>query len=67
MPHGNDGVFGTAGNPGSGSIYGTAAITDTVTESAGQSISVTCNSFSYGHGTYAGSAAVEALPVARVN
>jgi hypothetical protein len=67
VPHGNDGVFGTAGNPGSGSIYCTAAITDTVTESAGQSISVTCNSFSYGHGTYAGSAVVEALPVARVN
>ena len=67
VPHGNDGVFGTAGNPGTGGIYGTAAMTDTVTASAGQHISITCNSFNYGNGTYVGSAVVEALPIAHVN
>ncbi|CCH78499.1 exported hypothetical protein [Nostocoides japonicum T1-X7] len=63
---GNDGVFGTAGNPGTGGIYGTATMTDTVTVTAGQRIPVVCNSFNYGLGTYAGSAVVEAVPVAAV-
>ena len=64
---GNDGVFGTAGNPGTGGIYGTAAIADTITVRAGQHLSLGCNSFNYGKGTYAGSAVLEAVPVARVN
>ena len=66
IPNANDGVFGTAGNPGTGGIYGTAAMTDTITVSAGQHISVTCNAFNYGKGTYAGDAVLEAVPVARV-
>lgn len=67
FPGQNDGVFGTAGNPGTGNIYGTAAMIDTVTVSAGQSIAVTCNSFNYGNGTYAGGAVLEAAPVAGVS
>jgi hypothetical protein len=67
VPAGNDGVFGTAGNPGTGGIYGTAASTDTITVRAGQRISVTCNAFNYGKGTWAGNAVLEAVPVARVN
>ena len=67
VAHGNDGVFGTAGNPGTGGIYGTATMTDTITASSGQHISVTCNAFNYGKGTYAGDAVIEAVPVARVN
>lgn len=63
----NDGVFGTAGNPGTGSIYGTAAMTDTVHVTAGQRIQLTCNSFNYGLGTTAGDAVVEAVPVGQVN
>ncbi|MEO7060028.1 MAG: hypothetical protein ABI083_09930 [Lapillicoccus sp.] len=64
---GNDGVFGTAGNPGTGSIYGTATATDTVSvTTAGARISVVCNSFNYGLGTSAGEAVVEAIPVATV-
>jgi hypothetical protein len=63
---GNDGVFGTAGNPGTGSVYGTATITDTVTVTAGQSIPVVCNSFNYGLGTYAANAVLEAVPVQTV-
>lgn len=64
---GNDGVFGTAGNPGTGGIYGTATITDTVKVTAGQRIPVVCNSFNYGLGTYAMSAVIEAVPVAAVH
>ena len=67
VPRGNDGVFGSAGNPGTGSIYGTATMTDTLVVTAGQRISVTCNSFHYGLGTTAGDAVVEAVPVAKVN
>jgi hypothetical protein len=67
VPNHNQGVFGTAGNPGTGGIYGTATITDTIHASAGQHISVTCNSFSFGKGTYAGEAVVEAVPVSHVN
>jgi hypothetical protein len=66
VPHGNDGVFGTAGNPGTGGIYGTATMTDTIQVTTGQRISVTCNSFNYGLGTAANTAVVEALPVAKV-
>lgn len=64
---GNDGVFGTAGNPGTGGIYGTATMTDTVHVTAGQRIQLFCNSFNYGLGTYAGEAVVEAVPVGQVN
>src|SRR5262249_12254770 len=67
FPVGNDGVFGTAGNPGTGSIYGTATMTDTMHVTAGQRIKVTCNSFNFGLGTYDGDAIVEAIPVGRVN
>jgi hypothetical protein len=63
---GNDGVFGSAGNPGTGFIYGTATMTDTVKVTAGQQITVGCNSFNYGQGTWAGEAVIEAVPVARV-
>ncbi len=63
---GNDGVFGTAGNPGTGLIYGTATLTDTVTVTAGQRIPMVCNSFNYGLGTWAGSAVLEAVPVKSV-
>jgi hypothetical protein len=66
VPDGNDGVFGTAGNPGTGFIYGTATITDTVRVSAGQRIYLTCNSFNYGKGTWVGSAVVDAIPVSTV-
>lgn len=64
---GNDGVFGTAGNPGTGFIYGTATMTDTVTVTAGQQINLACNSFNYGLGTWAAEAVLEALPVAQVH
>lgn len=64
---GNDGVFGTAGNPGTGGIYGTATMTDTVHVTAGQRIQLFCNSFNYGLGTYASDAVVEAVPVGHVN
>jgi hypothetical protein len=68
VPHGNDGVFGTAGNPGSAAfVYGSAAMTDTLHATAGQRISVTCNSFNYGLGTGVSNAVVEAIPVAKVN
>jgi hypothetical protein len=63
----NDGVFGTVGNPGTGSIYGTATMSDTVKVAAGQRINVSCNSFNYGLGTWAGEAVIEAIPVARVD
>jgi hypothetical protein len=66
-PGGNDGVFGTAGNPGTGSIYGTATMTDTVHVTAGQRIQLSCNSFHSGLGTTAGDAVVEAIPVSHVN
>jgi hypothetical protein len=66
FPGGNDGVFGTAGNPGTGFIYGTATMTDTVHITAGQRIQLGCNSFNYGKGTVAGEAVLEALPVAHV-
>jgi hypothetical protein len=61
---GNDGVFGTAGNPATGTagIYGTATMTDTVSVSTGQRLSLTCNSFNFGKGTYAGDAVIEAVP-----
>ena len=64
---GNDGVFGTAGNSGTAGDYGTAAMTDTIQVTAGQQISVTCNSTNFGQGTYAGSAVVEAVRVGQVN
>jgi hypothetical protein len=64
---GNDGVFGTAGNPGTGFIYGTATMTDTVTVTAGQQINLGCNSFNYGLGTLAAEAVLEAIPVAHVH
>lgn len=64
---GNDGVFGTVGNPGTGFVYGTATMTDTLHVTAGQQIRLVCNSFNYGLGTYAGDAVVEAVPVAYVN
>lgn len=64
---GNDGLFGTAGNPGTGFIYGTATETDTIKVSAGQRVSVGCNSFNYGKGTWVGAAVVEAVPVAAVH
>ena len=63
---GNDGVFGTAGNPGTGGIYGTATMTDTLTVTTGQVLSLVCNSFNYGLGTYATTAVIEAVPVATV-
>ena len=64
--HGNDGVFGTAGNPGTGGVYGTATMTDTLKVAAGQRITISCNSFNYGLGTYASSAVIEAVPAASV-
>lgn len=64
---GNDGVFGTAGNPGTGGIYGTATMTDTMHVTAGQRIQVFCNSFNYPLGTYAASAVIEAVPVGVVS
>jgi hypothetical protein len=67
VPDGNDGVFGTAGNPGTGFIYGTATITDTVKVSSGQRIYLTCNSFNYGNGTWVGSAVINAIPVSAVH
>jgi hypothetical protein len=67
VPGGNDGVFGTAGNPGTGSIFGTATMTDTIHVTAGQRLSVSCNSFHFGLGTTVGDAVVEAVPVAHVN
>ena len=63
---GNDGRFATAGNPGTGFIYGTATTTDTISVSAGQRIRLGCNSFNYGNGTWVSSAVIEALPVAHV-
>jgi len=67
FPVSNDGVFGTAGNPGTGSIFGTATVTDTVHVTAGQRIQLVCNSFNFGLGTSAGDAVVEAVPVGHVN
>lgn len=64
---GNDGVFGTAGNPGTGGIYGTATMTETWSVTAGQRLQLVCNSFNYGLGTYTGDAVLEAVPVTRVN
>ncbi len=64
---GSDGVFGTAGNAGTGNIYGTATITDTLHITAGQQIQLSCNSFNYGQGTYAGDAVINAVPVHQVN
>ena len=66
-PGGNDGVFVTAGNPGTGAIYGTAPMTDTVHVTAGQRIQLSCNSFNFGRGTWAGEAIVEAVPVSHVH
>ena len=66
VPDGNDGVFGTAGNPGTGGIYGTATMLDTITVTAGQTLTVNCNSFNAGSGTYAGDAVIEATPVRSV-
>ncbi len=66
-PGGNDGVFGTAGNPGTGAIYGTAPMTDTMHVTAGQRIQLSCNSFNFGRGTWAGEAVVEAVPVSHVH
>jgi hypothetical protein len=63
----NDGVYGTAGNPGTGFIYGTATITDTVKVSAGGRIYLTCNSFNYGLGTWVGGAVINAIPVSAVH
>ncbi|UQX87629.1 hypothetical protein M6D93_15155 [Jatrophihabitans telluris] len=63
---GNDGVFGTAGNPGTGSIYGTATMTDAIRVQAGQTIKLVCNSFTFGLGTYVTTAVIEAIPVAAV-
>ena len=67
FPVSTDGVFGTAGNPGTGSIFGTATMTDTVHVTAGQRIQLVCNSFNFGLGTSAGDAVVEAVPVGHVN
>jgi len=58
---GNDGVFGTAGDPGSVPTDGTATMTDTFTVTASQTIDVVCNSF--GKGTYATEAVVDVVPV----
>ena len=52
----NDGVFGTAGNGSPGGIYGSARAVDVIRVQAGQQISLGCNSFNFGHGTYAGEA-----------
>jgi hypothetical protein len=41
-------------------------MTDTIHVTAGQWISVTCNSFNFGLGTVANTAVVEALPIANV-
>lgn len=59
--------MGTAGNPGTRFVYGTATMTDTLHGTAGQGISVTCNSFNFGLATVANAAVVEALPVGKVN
>ena len=52
-----------AGNPGTGSTFGIAAMTDTMHVTAGQRIQLLCNSFNFGLGT----TAVEAVPVGHVN
>lgn len=67
LPHENDGVFGSASNPGSGFFYGTASTTDTIKVSAGQKISLSCGAVHYGKDTWVGAAVVEALPVGKVN
>jgi hypothetical protein len=65
VPHGNDGVFATASNAGTGMFYGTAAMTDTLTLTVGQKISVTCNAGG-GLGTYVADACLNALKVSKV-
>lgn len=58
VSHGNDGIFGTAGNgatdsgTGPAGVYGEADAVDTITVTKGQAISVTCNVGNYGQGTY---------------
>ena len=59
----NDGVFGTAGNPGTGSVYGTATMTDVISVNGNQRISVVCNAFNYGRGTTAGDTVINAVRV----
>ena len=51
---GNDGVFGTATESGTGpaGVYGEANAVDTIKVTAGQTISLTCNAAHYGQGTY---------------
>jgi hypothetical protein len=54
----NDGIFGTTGNgardsdTGPAGVYGEADAVDTITVSAGQSISLSCNAAHPGQGTY---------------
>jgi hypothetical protein len=68
-PGGNDGIFGTVGNGATNSgtgpdgIYGEASAVDTITVTAGQSISLTCNVGNYGQGTYTGSWSLTATKI----
>jgi hypothetical protein len=68
-PHGNDGVFGVAGNgatesgTGAGGIYGNGVAFDTITiTTPNDRISIYCNSANE-KGTYVGGATIVAIPV----
>jgi hypothetical protein len=60
----NDSVFGGAGNgSGTAGVYGSAAIEDTWTVSAGDRIDITCNVTNPGSGTLATQAVLELVKV----
>jgi len=50
--NGNDGVFGSIGNCGSGNPYESATAVDTITLTAGERIALTCNVARPNPGTY---------------
>lgn len=67
QPGSNDGIFGTAGNDGTGTlglVYGTAAIADAFQiTTSGTTLVLSCNAFNFGKGTYASAASITALRV----
>jgi len=66
-PTSNDGIFGSAGNDGTGTLgltSGTATIVDAVVVStAGTSLELNCSSFHPGNGTYVSEGSLTALRV----
>lgn len=63
VSNGNDGVFATTGNGGTGNPYGTATAIDTIDVTAGRTIGLTCNVAGPTPGSYVSSWSLTATKI----